>query len=331
MNIRLVPFTWARHIHVALVTVSTAVLCWWALIMLVGLRGTLWPAQLDGPIFIGVLSFGVVLGGVVAEGMLDARGAKWWVKSSLLGAVLVGGLGAGGAAWLAHFLLLKISSSAASNFEIAPVISSVRYAVWGFCAGGLFTGIGLVVVRGSKDKFNLLGGGLAGGLAASVVWWVSKETYDPFVASGLAAVAWGAVTGLLAWIVPSSLYSGWVRVLSGSRFGWRVRVDSENETSSELVVGHYPLGLDMWLPANEGVRELHLSVANTDDGRYVGRGMSLYPTVVSRFLERVDLRYDPEKPVPLETPLSSGDMITLSDGQTGTHLEFVMLPKRELK
>jgi hypothetical protein len=47
-------------------------------------------------------------------------------------------------------------------------------------------------------------------------------------------------------------------------------------------------------------------------------------------LERVDLRYDPEKPVPLETPLSSGDMITLSDGQSGTHLEFVMLPKREL-
>ncbi len=330
MNIRLVPFTWARHIHVALVTVSTSVFCWWALIVFVGLRGAMWSAQLDGPIFIGVLSFGVVIGGVVAEGTLDARGIKWWVKSILLGALLIGGVGAGLGAWVANFLLLKISSSAAHNFEIAPVISSIRYAVWGFCAGGLFTGLGLVVVRGAKEMFNLLGGGLAGGLAASVVWWISKETYDPFFASGLAAVTWGGVTGLLAWVVPSSLYSGWVRVLSGTRFGWRVRVDGDDNSSSELVVGHYPLGLDMWLPANEGVRELHLSVAVTEDGRYLGRGMSLYPTVVSRFLERVDLRYDPEKPVPLETPLSSGDMITLSDGQTGTHLEFVMLPKREI-
>jgi len=290
----------------------------------------MWSSQLDGPIFIGVISFGVVLGGVLAEGLLDARSPKWWAMSLLLGALLLGGVGAGAAAWIAHVLLLKLSASAAQNFEIAPVISSVRYAVWGFGAGGLFSGLGLIVVRGAKDKFNLIGGGMAGGLAASVVWWISKETYDPFVASGLAAVAWGLVTGLLAWVVPSSLYSGWVRVLSGSRFGWRVRVDGEKESSSELVVGHYPLGLDMWLPANEGVRELHLSVALTDKGRYVGRGMSLYPTVVSRFLERVDLRYDPEKPVPLETPLSSGDTITLSDGQTGTHLEFVMLPKREL-
>ena len=57
--------------------------------------------------------------------------------------------------------------------------------------------------------------------------------------------------------------------------------------------------------------------------------MSLYPTQVKRSMEKVDLRYDPDRPAPLETPLTSGDLVTIGDGQAQAVLEFVMLPRKE--
>jgi len=51
---------------------------------------------------------------------------------------------------------------------------------------------------------------------------------------------------------------------------------------------------------------------------------------VKRFLEKVDLRYDPRRPAPLETRLASGDRIRISTGQDAfAELEFIMLPKEE--
>jgi hypothetical protein len=73
--------------------------------------------------------------------------------------------------------------------------------------------------------------------------------------------------------------------------------------------------------------EMHLSVAVDEKQRYSARGLSLQPTRVQRFLERINLQYDPRRPAPLQTRLSSGDRIELGD--SGTELEFVMLPKEE--
>ena len=75
--------------------------------------------------------------------------------------------------------------------------------------------------------------------------------------------------------------------------------------------------------------EMHLSVAVDDQHRYFARGLSLAPTTVRRFLERVDLSYDPSRPAPLETRLSSGDRIMLGNGARVAELEFLMLPREE--
>ena len=85
----------------------------------------------------------------------------------------------------------------------------------------------------------------------------------------------------------------------------------------------------MFLNADEGVQELHLSLRVDEKQRYSARGLSLMPTTVKRFLERVDLRYDPRRPAPLETRLSSGDRIRIGDAESFAEVEFIMLPREE--
>ena len=135
--------------------------------------------------------------------------------------------------------------------------------------------------------------------------------------------------GLFAWPIPTELYAGWVRVLSDRRLGYRVPVDSPEAPVSERFIGHFPRGLDLYLPVEDGLAELHVSFVRNDRGEYSVRGLSQFPTTVRRFLESVDLHYDPRHPSPLETELSSGDRVGLSDGVHTTWVEFVMLPREE--
>ena len=64
--------------------------------------------------------------------------------------------------------------------------------------------------------------------------------------------------------------------------------------------------------------EVHLSVAVDKDRAYRARGLSLQPTRVRRFLERVDLRYDPQRPAPLETRLSGGGRPAREEAEAGS-------------
>jgi hypothetical protein len=48
-----------------------------------------------------------------------------------------------------------------------------------------------------------------------------------------------------------------------------------------------------------------------------------------RFLEKLDLRYDPRRPAPVVSKVQSGDRLVISDGQRGAELEFIMLPREE--
>ena len=74
--------------------------------------------------------------------------------------------------------------------------------------------------------------------------------------------------------------------------------------------------------------ELHASFVVDDAQNYAVRGLSVQPTVVKRFLERIDLRYDPRRPAPLETDLKMEDRILIGPNQE-TVVEFLMLPKEE--
>lgn len=327
LNIRLVPYTWARDIHVALVCICTCLLAWWGLLGFCAWRGPFWSPTADLNVLLGVIGMGAGLGALLVEGTLEPQTKAWWKKGLLVTgpcALFVTHLGAGFGA----ILTTRLVPGAAFDFGMAPLLSNLKYAVLSFAFAGLFFGLWMAWWRKAPKAFYATVG-LSCGLASAMVWHLVAGILDLYHASAFAAVTWGASFGLLAWGVPRRLYAGWVRVLSGSRFGWRVRVDGEEDGSAEIVLGHYSRGLDLWLPAEEGVRELHLSVAVDKSKNYTARGMSLYPTVVKRSLEKVDLRFDPARPAPLETPLRSGDQVIVGDGQAQTVLEFVMLPRKE--
>lgn len=305
---------------------SATLLAYWGLLAFCALTDPFWTPSADLNVLLGVLGLGAGLGAVVVEGSLEPKSAGWWRKG-----VLLAGLGGFAAAHLGAGLGARLTAMAVPGateaFATAPVLSVLKYSLASFVFSGL--AFGLLMGWWRKGPLGLYTSvGVVCGLGAAMTWHLTAGIVDLYVAAAAAALTWGGAFGLLAWVVPSRLYTGWVRVLSGSRFGHRVRVDGDGG-AAELVAGHYPRGMDLWLPAEEGVREMHLSVAVDDAQNYKARGLSLYPTRVKRSLEKLDLRYDPTRPLPLETPLSSGDLLELGDGQAQTVLEFVMLPREE--
>jgi hypothetical protein len=66
----------------------------------------------------------------------------------------------------------------------------------------------------------------------------------------------------------------------------------------------------------------------SSDQAYSVRGLSVQPTVVKRFLEKIDLRYDVRRPAPLETGLKMEDRVLMGPNSE-TQLEFLLLPKEE--
>ena len=152
---------------------------------------------------------------------------------------------------------------------------------------------------------------------------------DLYVSSLALSMLWGFLYGLLVWGIPTNLYAGWIRVMSAGRYGRRIPIDQPEGGFNERFVGHFPRGLDLFLEQQDGVSELHVAVVVDDDQHYFVRGLSQRPTLVRRFLEKVDLRYDPRRPAPLQTRLQSGDHLRIGDGQTHADLEFLMLPREE--
>ena len=132
--------------------------------------------------------------------------------------------------------------------------------------------------------------------------------------------------GLSAWTIPDSLYAGWIRILSQTRFGYRVPIDAKPGMAKERFIGSYTNGLDVYLPPQEGVMELHVSAYVDEKQNYYVRGLSQKETILSRFLEKIRMNYDPTSPAPYETKLSSEDRIQLGEH---AEVEFIMLPREE--
>ncbi|MCB9792176.1 MAG: hypothetical protein H6741_05570 [Alphaproteobacteria bacterium] len=335
MNIFLVPYTWWRHLQVAALTSGTALMAWWLLLGWIVWQGPFWPIEFDGAIYMGVVGGSVGATSVLAEGSLKRQPIwKRFGRTALAGAI------SGGFSftwyWVWTFITVKILFPSSAEIDYGdPSLVSLRYKVGAFAMLGLCTAIGPAVVRQGEALLSHLAAGLAAGFSAAVVWHaLGYSPYeivgDLYMAGGMAALTFGAVFGLLAWGIPDELYAGWLRVLSDSRFGYRIPIDHLDRRPAERFVGHFPRGLDLWLPAEDAVKELHLSIVVDEKQRYAARGLSLDPTLVQRFLERVDIRYDATRPAPLETAITSGDRITLGDpkGASAT-VEFIMLPREE--
>ena len=153
---------------------------------------------------------------------------------------------------------------------------------------------------------------------------------DLYLGSALGAFFWGVMFGLFVWPIPRSLYAGWIRVLSAERYGMRVPIDRPDGASSERFIGHFPRGLDLYLPGECGVAELHTSFVVDAEQNYSVRGLSQQPTRVKRFLESIDLSYAPSRPAPLETALAMEDRVYMGNGEQESVVEFLLLPKEEL-
>lgn len=333
MNIFLVPYNWLRHFQVALFTSGAAAVAWWLLLSWTLLLGPFWGPEWDGALFLLALSSATAGASLLVEGSLRRMPIKWLLTRPLLAATLSGLFAL---AWYFgwHGVVLGMLGMADGADESSLV--SLRYRGGAFMMVGLATAVGPVVARRGAGALNHLGAGLSAGLAAAAVWHVCNFTFfrDLYLASAMGALTFGGVFGLLAWGIPDELYTGWIRVLTPNRFGHRIPVDALDGSPKERFVGSFSRGLDLMLPAApdggpQGCQELHLSIAVDGKKVYKARGLGLYPTVVRRMLERLDLRYDPRRPAPLETRVRSGDVVELGQGEQGSIVEFIMLPKEE--
>ncbi|MCO4747506.1 MAG: hypothetical protein KC912_22085 [Proteobacteria bacterium] len=337
MNIYLVPHNWARHVAVGLVVGGAGLLAWWSFLgvtLVMGPSlfelGLLWTHGAEGWLLLSWAA--TVIGGASVAAEMGLRRAP---PLKRIGLPILGAL--------ASFLFAQLCMGMAScimglvvSEMMAPLredgsLVTLRYTLALWMGAGMASALGPLAVRRFAGWTTHVGAGLICGSLAAAVWhWTSYYFFhDLYLSGALAMLTWGVLHGLFAWPIPSELYAGWVRVLSDRRFGYRVPVDSPGAPSSERFVGHFPRGLDLFLPVEDGIAELHVSFVKGHDGRYTVRGLSQWPTTVHRFLESIDLRYDPRHPSPLETELSSGDTVTLSDSVHSTLVEFVMLPKEE--
>lgn len=333
MNVFLIPYTWLRHFAVGIYCAGAALIAWWA-VLSAQLAWGAWPPRWDGAILLGALAGTTAGAHLAAEGALR-RWPVWRRALTTVGAAAVavgvcqvwywGWTAFAGAAFFAE----------EGDVDLAdPTLVALTYRWPAWWAAGLAVGSATVSFRRGRGIFEHLLAGLVAGALAGGAWHVlgyAKFDFAPadlYLASAVAALLFGGAFGTLAWGIPDALYAGWVRVVSATRHARRIPIDSPDGSARERFVGHFPRGLDLFLPAEDGVNELHLSLRVDEAQRYHVRGLTIEPTAVRRFLERVDIRYDPRRPAPIETRLASGDRLVL--GPEGkTELEFLMLPREE--
>lgn len=338
MNIFLIPYTWLRHFSMALWCGAAGLMAWWVVLTLTVRPGFLasvvpaWPPSWDGPLLMAAMAGAIAGANILGQSNLE----RWALWKRFTGTALAVGLSIlFTVIWynLWHFVeaTFLFSGEAHADHAADSSLVSLRYRLGAFAMGGLSSGLGPIFVRKLKGWPTHLVGGLASGLVAAALWHINNFSLglDLYLAGAALGFSWGLTYGLFVWGIPDSLYAGWIRVLTPARYGRRIPIDAPDGQAKERFTGHFPRGLDLFLGAEDGVQELHLSVRVDDKQRYSARGLSLMPTQVKRFLEKVDLRYDPRRPAPLETRLSSGDRIRIGDGNTFAEVEFIMLPREE--
>ena len=311
---------------------GAGLIAWWLLQCWVIGIGVTWGPGGDGYVLLTLIGTGIAGANTLGELNLRRTAVKTRVWKTFV-SMLITWLCILISWWLWKLAVYLFYDSEIHGIHINdPTLVSLSYR-WGlFAMVGLSTGFGPLCMRRFKGWTTHLCGGLAASMTGAIFWHVlGNSTYgtDLYVASLALAMVWGFLYGLLVWGIPDQLYAGWIRVMSANRYSRRIPIDGPDGQTMERFVGHFPRGLDLYMTPDDGVSELHLSIAVDERQRYFARGLSQRPTRVRRFLERVDLRYDPRRPAPLETRLESGDRIEIGTDQVCAEVEFLMLPREE--
>jgi hypothetical protein len=348
------------------VLAGLALVTWWLLLVFF-VQGQVWMYEnmglmfhqyMEGPLFLGGLATTLSMGSLLLEGSLRRRRLRWRVMlTGAAGGITLFGFLLGYPVWQYLFPLFTGDGSEALVADSNLVTLRYRLPLW--LLAGFWSGVGPFMIRRfqhtmaarwgwmkdaafvrplptwlewANELFSHVVGAMVAAALAAAVWHFfghdKRIAGDLYWASALGPMTWGFLYGVLVWPIPDDLYAGWVRVLSAERYGLRIPIPHADGSPAERFLGHFPRGLDLYLPAEQAVAELHVSFIVDGKSRYAIRGLSIAPTHVKRFLERVDLRYDPRRPAPLETELKMEDRILLGD-QGQTVVEFIMLPKEE--
>ena len=318
MNIRLIPFTWIRHVSIGLFVGGTAIMAWWICVNWISLMPSSLVVQqfYEGALFdvharVGDCTHDDSRRGHVAPksapmdfGPSVDRGA---LRCPLFTALFVFGWDTVLATIGAQKELVDEPSLGGS----ATAGLTYRLAGWVIC--GVASGFAVYASRLSwflalklrsrfEEKipkfialpheygvlpkaFDHLFGGLAAGLISAALWHALSYIIlgDFYLASALGFMSMGFCFGTLVWGIPPDLYSGWFRVLSEHRYGHRLPILSSNENFGERFIGHFPRGLNLYVEHQHGVAEIHASFVGDETGRYAVRGLTQSPTVVKRF------------------------------------------------
>ncbi len=367
MNIALIPYTARRHLVMGMLLSAAGLCSWWFTLFLVvvvnpflwhSVQIQFWP-RTEGWFYLGGLGATISFLSVFFEGSLLRRPLRWrFFWAAFAGWITLTGISIG--LPTVRYVLPLFTGDLTDQLLQDPSLVTLRYRVSTFLVLGVWAGLGpwasrrlhaLITRRtpyGGRDGeaalaapewpewFSILFAHVVGSVVAclfAALAWHVPGYYDDlagdlYLSAALAAGVFGGVHGLLVWPIPDELYAGWIRVLSYERYGLRIPVPHTDGSPAERFLGHFPRGLDLYMPAEAQVMELHASFVIDRERGYAVRGLSISPTVVKRPLERIDLRYDVRRPAPLETQLRMEDRVLL--GPNGeTEVEFLLLPKEE--
>jgi len=315
----------------------------------------------EGLFLMLMLSLAIAPSAILAEGILRRHAAQWILFKMFLAGFL-GFLFTALSVFLLDYILFSLGTSWENSPEPilgGPATAGMRYKVGAWVLTGISSGFAVYFSRITwflimklRDRFqakipkfiklpqeyvvlpsyfNHAFGGLASGLLAAVVWHLLNYHLlgDFYLASAMGFMTMGFMFGTLVWAIPPDLYSGWFRVLSHHRYGQRLPILGPNAEFSERFIGHFPRGLDLFVESEHGVAEIHASFVGDRSGKYAVRGLTQSPTTLKRFLERMDLTYEANSPVPLEADLKMEDILIMGGAGPKTEVEFLLLPKEE--
>lgn len=327
MNIYLIPYRWTRHLSMGYWCGAFGLFTWWGVQLFFAWSSMSWPQNMDGLVWLCSLSSMVAVGSILGEGNLR----RWKIQRRIWKSLTAAGISFG-ASFGGYYLWMMLMFSFAGEAGADSTLLTYRYRFGAFIFMGLASGIGTVIVRKWNGWLQLgthLLGGATSGFGGAVAWGVTQGVlgfYELYYASAFASVIFGFLFGVCVWGVPDDLYAGWVRVLSYHRFGHRIPIDAKSTEPRERFVGHYPIGLDLYLPPESSAMELHASLRVDGNQKYFLRGLSIQPTRMKRFLEWGNLDYNSKSPVPVEMRLQSEDRIRMGKN---AELEFIVLPREE--
>lgn len=329
MNIFLIPYTWVRHFQFAIWSGLCGLLFWWFYLLSLTQGWAFWAASWDAFITNALLVTAVVSANVLGEASLR----RWTIGVRLRKIILAAGVAIGCCLlfnWTWHLLASMMLDDIGSVHHVV----ALKYRWGDFVGAGLAVAAGLLTVERWKERpkkfvMQYILGGVFAGLCTGAMWSIASDYWmqNLYWAGAVMFAIFGASFGLAVRTIPNDLYVGWVRILSGSRFGHRIPIDAKNNRPKERFVGSYPNGLDMFFPFEEQVQPLHGSIVHLpQDGTYTLRGLSQYHTKMVRMLEWAKLDYNAASPVPMEVQLNNEDRIELGDQVV---VEFLILPREE--